>query len=246
MTDDRKTNMANRPLRSMIAAGLCGFLLILGGAAPSHAQDEENEPPPSQGPLKSWYPRLSELPYSSSGEGAILILGVEYFDDQIQVSFFSDVAEEERDRALNSYPAYDVAQMEDGRTYKCSLVQKENLLAAVDLLNDLTQVQAARLIRSGDDGTSVTPTPGSGGPITSDGTGKGVESMRPGDVNRDGAWSVIDAVQTLRGVVGLSPLNPYASAQADINRSGDPDVGDAVFILGLALGLSLPPPYGYR
>ncbi|MBW3622428.1 MAG: hypothetical protein KY468_03350 [Armatimonadetes bacterium] len=225
---------------SLIRYLLCGALLA--AVLPVFAQEDE-PPPASQGPLKSWYPRLSQLPYYEGSDETIFIAGVEYFNRKIQVSFFDGTPEAVRQELHALYSTEANQKQNDGRTHAYTLVEKGQLLPAVDAYNDHPAVQSARLIRFYNSGTSVTPSPI--GSHAGDGGG-GVEALRPGDLNRDQLWTVMDAVIALRAVVGLQTLSPFVQAQSDINGNHRTDVFDAVAILGLSLGKSLPPPYGYQ
>lgn len=229
-------------LQPSIAVLLCCAQLICM-APVSQAQDEE---PPIQAPLKSWYPRLTGLPYTLEGEEILLLNRQKYLAPHCIVSFFEGTSEEQKQEILQLFPTYEIHKTEDSRTYECILTSVDHLFMAVDAYNDHPLVQEARLLRYADGDSSVTPSPifTPGGP-QSNVEQKGVESLRPGDLNQDYAWTVMDAVIALRGIVGLDDLSPFMAAQADVDRSGQPDVMDAVTILRLCLGMSLPPPYGY-
>jgi hypothetical protein len=64
---------------------------------------------------------------------------------------------------------------------------------------------------------------------------------KTGDVNGDGEINVIDAVMTLKHIVGTAPLDAAQSARADMNGDGSVDVADAVLILKTAVGLPVTP-----
>ncbi|MBW3623860.1 MAG: hypothetical protein KY468_10685 [Armatimonadetes bacterium] len=58
-----------------------------------------------------------------------------------------------------------------------------------------------------------------------------------GDVNRDNAVNVLDAIRVLQSVVGQGTLTPEEVRIADLNGDGAANVGDAVLILRDAVGL---------
>ena len=241
--------MSSRLLKSITAGFFCLCLcplLVRPGFAQEEGGDEPPPPPTTQqGPLKSWYPRLSDLPYSPFDEDTVIINGGEYQSRSFRVTFFADTPPEVMDAVQKQFTTEAVYKSSDGHTFQIKLQDPDQLLVAVDAFNDLDAVQGAWLMRI-DGSTSVTPTPFPGGPTSTDEEGsKGVEALRPGDVNKDGVWNVMDAVLTLRVIVALDSFDPYATSQADINRTGKPDVEDAVNILRLALGMGLPRPYGY-
>lgn len=59
-----------------------------------------------------------------------------------------------------------------------------------------------------------------------------------GDVTRDGAVDVGDAILTLRAIVGAEALSAEGEIAGDLNRNAQIEIGDAVLILRRAVGLT--------
>lgn len=61
-----------------------------------------------------------------------------------------------------------------------------------------------------------------------------------GDVDRDGAVNVVDAVLVLRALVDLIPMTPEIVSRGDVNDDGALDIRDAVGILRISINLPFP------